>query len=90
MITIYTTAMCGYCSKARRLLETKGAAFEEIDVTFSPKGRREMSERAGGRDTVPQIFVGETHVGGADDLYALEASGKLDELLASAGNEARC
>jgi len=80
-VTIYTTAMCPYCHAAKQLLKKKGVAYEEIDVSFDPAGRRAMTDRAGGRQTVPQIFVGATHVGGCDDLYALDRAGKLDQLL---------
>lgn len=80
-VTIYTTQFCGFCHAAKRLLAQKGAAFEEIDVGRNPGLRQEMMARANGRHTVPQIFVGETHVGGCDDLYALERSRKLDALL---------
>jgi glutaredoxin 3 len=82
-ITIYTTSMCGYCASAKALLKSKGAAFTEIDVTYDPEGRARMAERAGGRRSVPQIFVSSTHVGGSDDLRALERDGKLDALLAA-------
>ena len=80
-VVIYTQALCGYCTAAKRLLKEKGAVFEEIDVTFKPKRRAEMRERAAGRNSTPQIFIGETHVGGCDDLYALEDNGALDPLL---------
>ncbi|MBI1384170.1 MAG: glutaredoxin 3 [Rhizobiales bacterium] len=80
-ITIYTTMMCPYCSRAKSLLQSKGAAYEEIDVTFDPAGRAAMRERAGGRNTVPQIWIGDRHVGGCDDLMALERAGRLDGLL---------
>ena len=81
-ITIYTSALCAYCYRAKSLLNTKGVAFTEHDVTFSSAKRQEMMQRAGGRVTVPQIFIGDVHVGGSDDLALLEASGKLDALLA--------
>jgi glutaredoxin 3 len=81
-VTIYTTPICGYCRAAKHLLSAKGVAYEEIDVMAEPARRREMTERAGGRRTVPQIFVGETHVGGYDDLAALDRQGRLDALLA--------
>lgn len=87
-ITIYTTALCGYCYRAKSLLSDKGVAFTEHDVTFDAGLRREMSERAGGRTSVPQIFIGDTHVGGADDLAALEERGELDALLAGAQGNA--
>lgn len=80
-VEIYTTMLCGYCQAAKRLLAAKGAVFSEIDVTFDPVRRAEMTRRAAGRMTVPQIFVGETHIGGYDDLAALERAGKLDALL---------
>ncbi|WP_375454934.1 glutaredoxin 3 [uncultured Methylobacterium sp.] len=80
-VTIYTTAWCPYCSAAKSLLKEKGAAFREVDVEKTQGARAAMVERAGGRTSVPQIFVGETHVGGCDDLYALERAGKLDPLL---------
>lgn len=79
-VTIYTTGLCGFCHAAKRLLKDKGVAFEEIDVTFSPGKRREMAAKAG-RRSVPQIWIGETHVGGCDELYALDHEGKLDPLL---------
>ena len=81
-VTIYTGMMCGFCSAAKRLLETKGVAFDEIDVTFNRAARAEMHVRANGATSVPQIFIGATHVGGSDDLYRLGAGkGKLDGLL---------
>jgi glutaredoxin 3 len=79
-VTIYTTGLCGFCYRAKALLEAKGVAFEEIDVTFNPKKRAEMRKKAGS-NSVPQIWIGEHHVGGSDDLYALEQAGALDELL---------
>ena len=81
-IEIYTTPFCPYCLRAKRLLEHKGAAFREIDVTGDNDARGEMIARSNGGRTVPQIFVGDTHVGGSDDLYALEQAGRLDALLA--------
>ncbi len=81
-VTIYTTSMCPYCHAAKDLLRKKGAEFEEISVDGDRAGRAAMSQRAGGRTTVPQIFIGATHVGGCDDLYDLESDGKLDALLA--------
>ena len=80
-ITIYTTAWCPYCSAAKSLLKEKGVGFQEIDVEKAQGARAAMVERAGGRTSVPQIFVGQTHVGGCDDLYALERGGRLDPLL---------
>lgn len=81
-IEIYTTPTCGYCMAAKSLLKRKGATFREIDVSQDPALRAKMTERAGGRRTVPQIFIGNTHVGGCDDLHALDAEGGLDPLLA--------
>ncbi len=81
-VTIYTRDFCGYCAAAKRLLTDKGVAFSEHDATFSPELRAQMIQRAGGRSTFPQIFVGEFHVGGCDDLFELDRSGKLDPLLA--------
>lgn len=82
-ITIYTTIFCPYCLMAKQLLKRKGVAFEEIDVTGRPDVRAEMAEKAGGRSTVPQIWIGEHHVGGCDDLYELDRKGELDKLLSS-------
>jgi glutaredoxin 3 len=82
-VTIYTRAMCGYCAAAKRLLDAKGVAYTEHDASFSPELRQEMVGRAGGRSTFPQIFVGDVHVGGSDDLHALERQGRLDGLLAT-------
>ena len=81
-VEIYTQPLCGYCTAAMRLLASKGAAVTEHDVSRTPGARAEMVRRAGGRRTTPQIFVGETHVGGCDDLFALEDAGRLDALLA--------
>lgn len=83
IVEIYTSPLCGFCHAAKRLLTHKGVSFKEIDVTVAPKGRQTMMQRANGRHTVPQIFVGKKHVGGCDDLFALERSGKLDPLLAA-------
>jgi glutaredoxin 3 len=80
-VTIYTTPICPYCMRAKRLLKDKGATIEEIDVFMNSDARAQMEEKSGGRRTVPQIFVGETHVGGCDELYALEDDGGLDPLL---------
>ena len=77
---MYSTGWCPYCERARSLLESKQVEFEEIDVEARPDARAEMVARSG-RRTVPQIFIGETHVGGSDDLHALEATGRLDPLL---------
>jgi len=81
-VEIYTSPFCGYCHAAKRLLDQKGVSYSEIDVGTRPALRQEMMTRARGRHTVPQIFIGETHVGGCDELYALDRSGKLDPLLA--------
>ena len=81
-VVVYSSRFCPYCHAAKRLLAARGVAFEEIDVDLQPERRAEMSERAGGRRTVPQIFIGDRHVGGCDDLYALDRSGSLDTLLA--------
>jgi glutaredoxin 3 len=83
-IEIYTTNTCSYCTAAKRLLTKKGAKYDEIDVSYDPAERVRMSERAGGRRTVPQIFINSTHVGGSDDLHELDAAGGLDALLVSA------
>jgi glutaredoxin 3 len=80
-ITIYTKSWCPYCSAAKDLLTKKGAAFTEIDIEAKAGARAEMIQKAQGRSTVPQIFVGERHVGGCDDLYALDQGGQLDKLL---------
>ncbi len=82
-IEIYTKFTCPYCHRAKQLLERKGAAFDEYDISYGGDKRQEMIARSNGRMTVPQIFIGDTHVGGSDDLAALEAAGKLDALLAA-------
>jgi glutaredoxin 3 len=82
-IEIYTTRTCPYCHSAKALLNRKGINFSEIDVTGDPEGRGKMIERAHGRMTVPQIFIGTNHVGGCEDLYDLERAGRLDPLLAA-------
>jgi glutaredoxin 3 len=81
-IDIYTTPTCPYCIRAKELLRRKGAVFTEISVEGDPAGRAAMTERAGGASTVPQIFIDGRHIGGCDDLYALDAKGGLDPLLA--------
>ncbi len=83
LVDIYTTPLCGFCHAAKRLLKTKGINFSEIDVARDPARKPEMIARANGGRTVPQIFVGEVHVGGCDELFALERAGKLDALLAA-------
>lgn len=82
-IEIYTTLLCPYCFRAKKLLQQKGAAFQEFDLLAEPGRRQEMLSRAGGRTSVPQIFIDGRHIGGCDDLYALEARGGLDPLLAA-------
>jgi glutaredoxin 3 len=82
-VEIYTTPWCGYCRAAKALLQRKGVAFTEIDVEEDEAKREQMLARSNGRRTVPQIFIGATHVGGSDDLHALERAGKLDALLAA-------
>lgn len=81
-VEIYTTQICPYCSMAKRLLQKKGVDYVEIDVGRDPSLRETMIQRAKGRRTVPQIFIGGTHVGGCDDLHDLDYSGKLDPMLA--------
>lgn len=80
-VTIYTRKMCGYCAAAKRLLDAKGVAYAEHDASFSPELRAEMVRRANGRSTFPQIFIGDLHVGGSDDIHALDRAGRLDALL---------
>ena len=81
-VRIYTTPICPYCVRAKSLLKKKGAEFEEVDVFMDAGAREEMEAKTGGARTVPQIFIGDTHVGGCDDLYELDEDGKLDPLLA--------
>lgn len=81
-VTVYTAGNCCYCHMAKDLLRRKGAAFDEIDLTGRSDLRADLAVKAGGRRTVPQIWIGDLHVGGCDDLYDLERSGKLDALLA--------
>ena len=81
-VELYTTPACGFCHAAKRLLTQKGVSFSEVDLARQPDRRAEMVQRANGGRTVPQIFVGDTHVGGSDELASLERQGKLDELLA--------
>ncbi len=83
-VVLYTTMMCPYCYRAKQLLEEKGVAYTEIDVGMDAVQRREMTARAAGRTTVPQIFIGGRHIGGCDDLYALDQAGELDRLLGAA------
>lgn len=82
-VTLYTKGWCPYCTAAKDLLRGKGVDFTEIDIDKTPRARAEMIAKAGGRSTVPQIFIGSRHVGGCDDLYALERAGRLDPLLAA-------
>jgi len=82
-VEMYTSPLCGFCHAAKRLLKQKGVNFSEIDVFRDPSRKPEMIQRAKGGRTVPQIFVGDTHVGGCDDLFELERAGKLDALLAA-------
>ena len=83
LVVMYSTAFCGYCQRARNLLERKGIAVQEIKVDEDMRERETMLRKSGGRRTVPQIFIGERHIGGYDDLAALDASGELDPLLAN-------
>jgi glutaredoxin 3 len=87
-VEIYTTRYCPYCISAKALLNRKNVQFTEIDLSGDSDGRMKMIERANGRMTVPQIFVGEVHVGGSDDLHELERAGKLDALLAQGKGQA--
>ena len=82
-IEIYTKAFCGFCARAKALLDSKGADYEEFDLTMGGPKRQEMIQRANGRTTVPQIFIGDRHIGGSDDLAALDRQGGLDPLLAA-------
>ena len=84
-IEIYTRPGCGYCSAAKSLLTRKNAPFKELSISADPAYRQEMYDRAGVGSTFPQIFIGKTHVGGCDELYALDREGKLDTLLSSEG-----
>ena len=82
-IIVYTKDYCPYCHAAKDLLRKKGAAFTEVDIQKHPERRAEMIQKSGGRSTVPQIFIGGTHVGGCDDIHALDGAGKLDPMLAA-------
>ncbi len=84
-VEIYTRILCGYCAAAKHLLMSKGVEFEEHDASYSPHLRQQMTERAKGLATFPQIFIDGVHVGGSDDLHALDASGKLDPMLKEGG-----
>ena len=83
-VVLYTTMFCPFCMRAKRLLDAKGVSFTEIDVGMDSAKRQEMLTRAGGRDTVPQIFIGDRHIGGSDELVALEHAGELNQLLEEA------
>ena len=87
-VTIYTKAWCPYCQDAKALLTSKSVSFDEIPVDGDRAAQGKMAERAGGRSSVPQIFIGDLHVGGCDDLYALDGNGKLDALLKGGTAEA--
>lgn len=80
-VELYTSPFCGFCMRAKALLDHKGVDYTDIDVMMDPGKRQEMMSRSGGRHTVPQIFIGEEHIGGCDELLALERAGKLDPLL---------
>ena len=82
-VEIYTSPTCGFCHAAKRLLTAKGVSFSEVDVVRHPDRRPEMESRAKGRRTVPQIFIGGLHIGGCDDLHALDDAGKLDPMLSA-------
>ncbi|GAD60474.1 glutaredoxin 3 [Brevundimonas sp. BAL450] len=82
-VVIYTKPYCPYCVRALALLERKGADFEEVEAAFDPEKKAEMIQRANGARTFPQVFIGDTHVGGSDELHALDARGGLDALLAA-------
>ncbi|WP_394151691.1 glutaredoxin 3 [Loktanella salsilacus] len=82
-VEIYTKSTCGYCHAAKRLLTSKGVSFSEVSLSQNPDKKAEMIQRSNGGRTVPQIFIGTTHVGGCDDLFALESAGKLDAMLAA-------
>lgn len=82
-VEIYTKFLCPYCARAKKLLESKGVSYEEIDITMGGPKRQEMMQRASGRHTVPQVFIDGRHIGGSDDLAELDRSGKLDPLLAA-------
>lgn len=88
VVEIYTSPWCGYCHRAKSLLTSKGVEFREFDVTTIPGKRQEMRERAGGASTVPQVFIDGRHIGGSDDLRALDKAGELDGLLGLTGSGA--
>jgi glutaredoxin 3 len=80
-VTVYSTTVCPYCVRAKMLLDKKGATYQEINLTKNPEKREEMLQKTGGKRSVPQIFIGDKHVGGCDDLYEMELDGDLDALL---------
>lgn len=80
-VVIYTSGLCGFCYRAKKLLKQKGVDYTEVDVTFNRAARAEMARKAGGNTAVPQIWIDDQHVGGSDELYDLDASGRLDDLL---------
>jgi len=80
-VEIYTAPLCGFCHRAKRLMSKKGVEFTEVDVIIQPEQKRLMVTRANGATSVPQIFIGDQHIGGCDDLFALDAAGKLDPML---------
>ncbi|HZH28931.1 MAG TPA: glutaredoxin 3 [Azospirillaceae bacterium] len=82
-VLMYSSPFCGYCMRAKALLNSKRVEFEDIDVDAEPRRRQEMIQKAGGRTSVPQIFINGVHIGGSDDLHALDRTGKLDEMLAA-------
>lgn len=82
-VELYTSPLCGFCHAAKRLLTSKGVSFAEVDILAEPERRAEMTQRANGGRTVPQIFIGDLHIGGSDELHALDRAGKLDALLAT-------
>ena len=82
-VTIYTKPLCPYCARALSLLGKKGVKYDEIEAAWDPAKKKQMLERSGGKATFPQIFIGDRHVGGCDDLLALDRSGQLDQLLAA-------
>ncbi|MGB0798990.1 MAG: glutaredoxin 3 [Planktomarina sp.] len=82
-VEIFTSPLCGYCHAAKRLLTSKSVSFQEIDLSKNPEKRAEMMKRSNGARTVPQIFIGDVHVGGCDELYALDGAGNLDKMLAA-------
>ena len=83
IVEIYTSKFCGYCHAAKRLLDSKSVSFQEVDISGKPELRSQMMERTNGCHTVPQILIGDTHIGGCDELHALERSGNLDLMLAA-------